>query len=89
MEVIKDLPPDEWPGDFKLASMVLDLSEKRSAQSLVLNDHQPLAGLDASELSRLTSTRPRTTRFSISLYFLSRKVHVFHIGYLYPCKHYI
>ncbi|KAK0500195.1 hypothetical protein EDD18DRAFT_818728 [Armillaria luteobubalina] len=33
IEVTKDLPPDEWPDDFKLASMVSDLFEKRSAES--------------------------------------------------------
>ncbi len=63
MEVTKDLPPDEWPDDFKLASMVLDLSEKRSAQSLMLNGQQPLGGLDSSEHSRPTSKRTRTTDF--------------------------
>ncbi len=63
MEVTKDLPPDEWPDDFKLASMVLDLSEKRLARSLMLTGQQPLAGLGSSEISRPTSKHTRTTNF--------------------------
>ncbi|KAK0480170.1 hypothetical protein IW261DRAFT_1593374 [Armillaria novae-zelandiae] len=60
MEVTKDLSPDEWPNDFKLSLMVLDLFEKRLTESLVFNDQQPLAGLNALNLSRPTSTQEGT-----------------------------
>ncbi len=60
MEVTKNLPPDVWLDDFRLASMVLDLFEKRSKQSLDLNGSQPLAVLEPSELSRPTSTHKIT-----------------------------
>ncbi|SJL09903.1 uncharacterized protein ARMOST_13284 [Armillaria ostoyae] len=43
MEVTKDLPPDQWPDDFKLASMVLGLPEKRSTESLTLNGKDSVA----------------------------------------------
>ncbi|KAK0446195.1 hypothetical protein EV421DRAFT_1792957 [Armillaria borealis] len=74
MEVTKDLPPDGWPDDFKLASMVLDLLEKRSTQSLMLNGQQPLGGLDPSELSRPTTSRKRTIDDPACIFCRGRKI---------------